>query len=828
LLLEREGELVQLGAILSGTRSGRGRVVLIEGPAGIGKTRLLDEMGDRARGLGLEVLAARGGELERGYGLGVVRQLLEASVVRASGQERRDLFSGAAALAEAVFSVSPATSSAGADAHQTVLHGLYWMVANLAERRPLLLAIDDLHWVDGPSLRFLLYLARRLRGMPVALVLSLRSGEVGDEPELLRALRLEADPPALRPRALSSEATAMLAATHLGCDVPADLGRACHEATGGNPFLLIELLHQLRDGAAQIEPSAVARIASERIAAALLLRIGRVGPSAPALVRATSVLGESAELEIAAALASVDCATAAALADALARVEVFKPSVPSEPLRFVHPLVRTAVYEDMPRSERSRLHGRAADVLRGRRRGAEAAAVHLLRTEPAGDEGTVELLRQAARATIARGAPESAVELLRRAEREPPPETVRPALLHELGAAASRAGHRDGLDLLREAFRLTTRQPARAIVGLELAFALGVSRSESTEGIEVLERARDGLADEELRTLIDARLMMFANCLPAARARLAAHLQEIRAAADRPPSEARLVLLSTLSADLAFTAAATADAVQLAEQALADGQVMRRDIAMEFDFAMAAVWVLMEAGRLRAAKRHLDDGIAHARARGSPFAVARIACFRALVSWRLGELQAAESDAETALSVVAAWGIPHAISTAVLAAIRIEHGDLDAARAVLNTLDTDPAVVEVTPSQIVREIRAALSLAEGHADEALAELAAYARWEQQAGLGRNIVPVAWRPVAALAQRQLGRIDEARELAAHELTLARHAGALPRLGIALRALGILQGGSGGVALLEEAASVLERSGARLEHARALVDLGALLR
>lgn len=830
LLLEREGELAELDAAMSLACDGSGRLVLIEGPAGIGKTRLLDETRGRARAAGIEVLAARGGELERGYAFGVVRQLLEPAVVRACPEDRSQMLAGAAGHAEAVFSVTGASSYDAADTTQTVLHGLYWLVANLAERSSLLLAIDDVHWADGPSLRFLLYLARRLNGMPVTLVLALRTGEISAQPELLRALRLEADPPVLQPGTFSPQATRTLTVAGLRCGVSEDLAQACHEATRGNPFLLMELLHRLRDAPADMDPAAVGRMASKRMAAEILLRVGRAGASASALVRATSVLGNSADLETAAALAAVDRTTAAGLADALAHAEILEPiQSPSGPLSFVHPLVRTAVYEDMPTSERARLHSHAAELLARGRGGAEAAAMHLLLTMPAGDGDTVELLRNAARGAIARGAPETALEFLTRAEREPPPGATRPALLLELGTAALRAGHPDSVELLRKAFRQAEGQPARARAGVELSFALGVSRSQSAEVIPVLERARDGLHDEDLRTLLDARLVIFANCVPAARTQVPAQLRDPQFAIQRPPSEARLVLLSVLAAHLAlFTDAPAAEVSQLAERALSGGQLMRRDIATESDFALAALWALIYIGRLRAAKHHVDDGIAAARARGSPFAVARISSFRALVYLRLGELRTAEPDADSALAVEAAWGMPHAIATAVLAAIRIERGDLDGARAAIGTIDPDPAMLEVSPSQIVRETRAALASAEGEPHEALRELWAYARWEEQSGIGHGMVPVMWRSAAALAHLQLGEHDRARELATSEVELARRFGAPPRLGTALRVLGIVEGGARGLALLEEAVSVLEGSAARLDHARALVDLGALLR
>ena len=829
LLLEREGVLAELGAALSRARSGHGRVVLVQGPAGIGKTRLLNETRARAQALGLRVLTASGGQLEGGYGFGVARQLLEAAVASASGEAREELLTGAAALAEPVFRAAAAPPSEVTDATQSVLHGLYWLVANLSERSPLLLAIDDVHWADGPSLRFLVYLARRLEGLPVALVLALRTGEVSAEPELLRALRVQAHPPVLQPRALSARATQMLTTARLARAVPDALARACHAATRGNPFLLTELLHQLADASDDIDPAAVERMASGRVAAAILLRVARVGTPAVALVQAMAVLGEASDLELVASLAELDGSVAAALADALVAAEIAEPADTAGRLRFVHPLVRSAVYDDMLRGARARLHARAAQLLVRDWGDSDAAAAHVLFSDPAGDPRTVALLRDAARRSLARGAPESAVEFLRRAARERGASGAdRAELLLELGAAAARAGDPDGVGLLREAFRLAGGQPARARAGLELAFALGVSSSNSLPALDVLESAREDLEDERLRTLLDARIVMFSILVPSVRTRLSAHLRAARTALQRPVSDDGLVLLGPLATDLIFVGAPASEIADLAERVLGSGDLMRRDVTLEADFALGALAALIHAGRLREAKHHVDRGVDHARARGSPFALARLCAYRALLCWRVGELAGAESDAHFALSVDAAWGIPHAVSTAVLAQVQIERGDLGAAQRLVDGLDSDPALLEVTPNQIVRETRAALLIALARPRDALTQLHAYARWEQQSELGDHLGLVAWRPMAARAHLQLGETAQARQLAQSGVLHARAFGAGPQLGAALGALANVEGGTAGVALLEEAVSVLEKSAARLDHARAVVELGAMLR
>ena len=207
--------------------------------------------------------------MERGFGFGIVRQLLEVALLGADPAERARLLAGAARLAEPVFTdVSAAEDTS--DLAFATLHGLYWLVVNMTERGPLVLAVDDAHWADEPSLRFLLHLAHRLAGLPVTLALAVRTGSERHR-EDLGPLMLEARPPVLRPRPLGEDAVASLVRGEHGRERQPQLCRACAEATGGNPFLLSELLGEFRRDARAvdaIDPQAVHRLAPERIAAA--------------------------------------------------------------------------------------------------------------------------------------------------------------------------------------------------------------------------------------------------------------------------------------------------------------------------------------------------------------------------------------------------------------------------------------------------------------------------------------------------------------------------------------------------------------------------------
>jgi predicted ATPase len=156
LLLEREAQVAALEALADAARGGDGRFVIIEGSAGIGKTRLLAEARSIAGSAGMRVLAARGGEFEGEFAYGIVRQLFEPLLAAADPGLRARLFSGPAALVESLLGASqPAASQDApppADGSFAILHGLYWLAANLAFHQPTLLAIDDLHWADTPLL----------------------------------------------------------------------------------------------------------------------------------------------------------------------------------------------------------------------------------------------------------------------------------------------------------------------------------------------------------------------------------------------------------------------------------------------------------------------------------------------------------------------------------------------------------------------------------------------------------------------------------------------------------------------------------------------------
>ena len=304
LLLERDGELESLRATLAEAAEGDGRLALVVGPAGIGKSRLLAELRSAAAEEDVRVLAARGSELEREFPFGVVRQLFEPPLTDAELRER--WLAVAAVPTRAIFEAAELGSGGiGTDASFAALHGLYWLTANLAADGPLMLSVDDLHWCDRPSLRFIAYLVRRLEDMPALVGATLRSTDPGSDPTLIAEIGHDPATRSVRPGPLSAPAVTEMVRARLGEDADQSFGAACAQVTGGNPLLLRQLLTSL--AADNVKPDAahvdvVADIGPRAVSRTVLLRLARLPDEAVSVARTVAVLGDLADLPTVAVL----------------------------------------------------------------------------------------------------------------------------------------------------------------------------------------------------------------------------------------------------------------------------------------------------------------------------------------------------------------------------------------------------------------------------------------------------------------------------------------------------------------------------------------------
>jgi DNA-binding CsgD family transcriptional regulator len=829
VMLQREAELAALSAAAAAAAAGHGGLVLVEGPAGIGKTTLLRAACGRCDGL--RVLTARGLALERGFPYGIVRQLLDP-VRGAAGP-----LDGASGLAARVFDWTEA-GPVEDDVPYATMHGLYWLAASLAAAQPLVLAVDDLHWADAPSLRWLAHLAARLDGLPAALFLAVRDGP--DEPELLGELRATPGVTRLSLDPLTQDATAEIVRRRLGGRADEDLCQECHASTGGNPFLLETLAAAL---SGQARPAVGATLGP--VAESVLRRVAQLGHGAGPLTRALAVLGGPAPLRHAAALAGLELPSAARLADRLRAADVLAPG---STLEFAHPIVRAAVYESIPPGERALAHAEAAALLERDGADPERLALHLLPSEPGGDPRVVGLLQSAASAASGRGAPATAAEYLRRALDEPPDLAARPGLELELGIALARERNPEAVTALREAVRLARTPAERAHAALLAARVLGIWGYHDSV-IATCEDALAGELDPEVAVGLEAEL--FQNRFSSGETAGQALAQLRNRPLGRPPGQDPG---SSAAWRINGALAATVTG-QPVEDLVLDG------VAPDSLTAVFALLVMIWNGDLGRAGGICDAVLADARRRGSMSMVAHASCLRSMIMRRRGRLADAAADARLALEFKLATSPPAAVAWA--AAFRID------ALTALGRLNEAEAVAIVTAAReppegwihtvLFRQARGALRLAQHRPAEALEDLLAAAEGWQALGV-TNPAVASWRPAAAAAYRALGHAEAAAALAHEQLELARkpfatsseqpelarkqfasaheqdaparrrmasagEGGSPVTLGLALRSYGVT---CGTLDELAEAVRVLEPTPARYDLALALADYGAALR
>jgi len=678
-------------------------------------------------------------------------------------------------------------------------------------------------------LLFLNYLGRRLEGLPVLVALGLRPAEPGAPRELLESLGELPVAETLNPSPLTERASGVVIERLLGRPPDEPFRRACHEVTGGNPFLLEELARALLgDGVEPDERSAgrVRRLGPRSIARSVLGRLGAMWPEALALARAVSVLDTDAELRHAAALAELDPPAAQGAADALAAAHILAPG---RPLRFAHPIMRSAVYEDLPHSRRAGDHARAARLLDSEGGDPDRAAVHLLAAEPAADAWALHTLRAAAGRALARGAPEAAAALMRRAVAEPPAQIEWAATLLDLGRAERLAGAPDAVEHLRQALERATDRRLRVEAARELSAALAIA-ARLEEAVELLEGVIERAPDREAALLLEAHLFGLSQASDALAARVASRLERVcEGLLGDTPGE-RLALAANVF-HRAFLGVGSGDeAAALARRAWGEGRLVRE--ATGDHFALYGPLIALRDTDHHDELRPMFEGaLADARARGSAAAVALTLSTLARLEQLEGNLVDAEAAGRNALEAAASSThyrliLPLALSALILPLV--ERGRLDAADDVLaaHGLAAGPPPPTTTGNPFLAA-RAKLRLAQGRADDAVNDTNVWLERQRLRG-GLNAVGASSILNPALPFLAAGDIETAETLAEEMLAVAKRWGVAGHTGSCLRALAQVAGGERAIRQLKQAVAFLEQSPRRLELAHALVELGAALR
>lgn len=808
-LRERREVLELVAAEVERARAGSGRLMLLRGATGTGRSALLEAAADHASAQGMRVLRAR---CSPGAApLAAVRQLLQP------GQE----FGAVEEPPEP--SDTPYDRSGAAR--------LWRLLREHAAEAPLLAAVDDVHLADEPSRRWLVEAARHIDRLPVLLVVTERS-------------QYDIDPPAdcldhaLSPALVRGHTLAPLSANAATDEVRSTVGTAvtpewaddCVRAGTGSPLLLRALLDDLRtedpDRALPTTvPETCAALYPGAYPSAVSWWLDSAGPATADVARALAAVDDvhghrDDHAGLVAGMAGADPTRVSGWLTAMTRLGVLRPDPDGRP-RYAHPLLRDAVLSGWSGARRQAAHRTAAEVMLRRGDRAEVVAGQLLRTDAVGEAWATDALLDAAAVAVAEARTDDALAFLRRVLDEPMPPARRASVLTELGSlefATVRSA--TGIPRLAEAVRLpgTPHDRVRAAVALGTALA---RRGEARTAIDVLRAL-----DEPLRDHPD-----LIRTVQAASALLSDHDQGIRQevyrwlreTAERSPDligSAGQALLVRYEATAGLT---SADTAMKRIRALLKNPTDR--LAEPFLLGTAAA-VAQWADELDEAERLIGRGLTGQReSLLHPMHEALLNVRMDIAAARGGyaELHAAPA-ARQAGGVRSDRRAPvNAEAHAVVALV--ETGRMEEAALLTDAFDLGIAPDSWELNRF-RYARGVLRAARGDAAGALEDFLECGRRQSARDVVTPVV-TPWRTAAAECRLALGRPDEALALAEEELRLATVWNTPRCVGRALRVLGTATGGRRGLELTDRAVRLLRDASVETELLPALIARGRQL-
>jgi DNA-binding NarL/FixJ family response regulator len=569
----------------------------------------------------------------------------------------------------------------------------------------------------------------------------------------------------------------------------------------------------------------IANVTPPTIIRSLLFRLAGVrGPALP-LVRAAAVLGDGTPLGLCAQLADITADEAAVTADELVKASIIHPG---KEIAFAHPILRTAILADLGTHEHARWHARAADLLNGINADPQSIAVHLLRTEATANQVTVEILRRAADAAVRTDSPGAAAEYLARALAEPPTDDVVDALAFELGVAQVAVGHADGIGNVIRGTAATTDPTARIGRALTLA-EIQLRSGQLEEAMAALDQARpylDGV-EENLGLRFDAARHWVGRQRVSTYVAARSSWDELRGRLDGPPSPARRELAVYLALD-------AVNLLPFSEASAMLNLGLEPHSPLE-SFGPNSFVVVAALLALHALERHDDfDRLANATLAeagrcGAMLGYVHVSTMRSHELYLRGRLDDAEAEVEAAVQAAAprGWEFVAPGLTAIRAIIALERARFDEIAVLIAQSAGDCEDPQDVPTGLLLDIRGLMRMSTGAVVEGLADVLRCGELMQALGvINPGIVP--WRSHAAMGHLALGATDAAHDLAREDLALAQRLSGPVAIGGAQRVLGLATPGDDGIDLLRESVQTLAQTPARVETARALVDLGASLR
>ncbi|MEU4906416.1 ATP-binding protein, partial [Streptomyces sp. NPDC022067] len=825
-LVGRAAELQALTAHAEAARAGRSGLVVLSGPAGIGKTSLLRAFLGSDACRKMTVLHGTCGEVVAGAGYGGVRALFKGLGLTAEDAQDSPLLRGSARRALPALIPCPAGEEPSQAATvYPVLHGLYWLTANLMAHDPLLLVLDDVHWCDERSLRWIDFLLRRADQLPLLVVLAQRTEAEPVAPAALADILAQPRSSVIRLGPLAGPDVAEMARQVFEEPVAPSFAERAAAVCGGNPLTTTRLLRELRAKGVTPDETGIREIA-EVGQYVVALSVRALFDARPDWVRdvatAIAVLGEE-DPEHIGALAGVSAARVAEAVDLLRWAEVMAP----DRADLAHDVVRSAVLEAVGEEPLAELRARAALLLSDAGRPAEEVANQVLLVPGAPQPWMCWVLREAAAQAEHRGAPEAAARYLHRVL-EAEPDSLSAHV--PLAKALAEINPAEALRLLRHALTLAPDVRTKAPIAVQFGLTC-LTVQQSPAAVRVLSEVLDELEaelgpapdprDRELRTLVQSALLISGSDEKATIHTVRERFARIpEPPGDTPAQRQLLAMMTVLSAMEGRSVRRT---VERARRALSSP-----DRELDNWSLLFSAFTLGLADEVEGALDALDRGLRQGQDNAAVWSYVVTLSTRALLLHGVGAIPDALADAQTAVEIIGGerWNAHVTMPQTALATVLIDRGEPERAEELLAAVtrpNLDGFVMEYHWYLMARA-RARWALGDGAA--ALRLLLDCGASLEESGIA-NPVFVPWWAEAAWVLAAEKRADEARDLVEHGAELARRWNTPRALGLAALARGVTTPGEAGIALLTEAVEHLSGSPARAEQARAEFLLGGAL-
>jgi DNA-binding CsgD family transcriptional regulator/tetratricopeptide (TPR) repeat protein len=821
----RSAELDVLADRAEAARAGTAQAVLVRGPAGIGKTTLLDAVRTREARRGTTVLAAACAEASSGYG--AVRDLFAPLDLTSEDSRSSALLHGSArwALPALMSGEDPAHAVAQADPY-SVLHGLYWLAVNLMADGPLMIVLDDVHRADTRSLRWVDFLLRRSTDLPLLVLLAQRIDTIETEEAVLAEITGQSLCHVMDLRPLSEADIAEMIEHRLGEVPERSFSLSCAEVSRGNPLVANRLLDSLSLEGVRPDASGARRaeqVGGDVVAASVGARLDRQPDDVRQVAKAMAVLAET-DAELLGMLSGVPMSRVANAMEVLRRNDILAP----EGGAFSHDLVRAAVLAEVPDDELRRLRERAARLLNDLARPVEQVANQVLLLPPSNETWRLDVLREAASRAAVRSAPEAAVRYLERVL-SCDPNNVAVAL--ELSWLMANLDPPEALRQAKRALEQIDDPRLRASMAVPLGLT-AIAAQASSEAVVLLAEILDQLnaqigqhpsdAERELRMSVEGILLFTGIQEKRTVAETLARARMIPVPAGHTATERQLLALLGLVA--AMEGKNVQRSIEHVHQAVRVQEMEHYTGLAEFSAAFAAAL----ADEPDMAFDKLEWVLAETQRRGSVWAHCQTLAIRAWVFEQVGELAEAMADAQTAVEIAEQEGFGQGTERPrrQLAAVLLLRGQPDRAEEMLEQID-------VSRLEDFAWEHAEFLFTRGRTRSALGDHEGALDYFRQCGRSlaeshiANPVFAPWWLHATGVLTALGRPAEAMPLVEHGEELAGDWPTTRSTGSARLARGIVTPGRAGVDLIDEAVSLLADSSSRLWHGYAEYLFGRAL-